>query len=108
MLTGNEPSPSANLDLAAIRRTLEDQLAERQTMIRDLAPDAAPNVDPVAWATAAAARGAVEQITAALDRLSDGTFDRCIRCGGAIAPARLEVLPHAQTCIDCQNRVERA
>ncbi|KAA9149951.1 TraR/DksA family transcriptional regulator [Microbacterium lushaniae] len=100
--------PDADLDLTAIRRTLESQLAEREEKIRELAPHAAPHIDPVAWASLAAARRAVEQITGALDRLAAGTYGRCIRCDGAILPARLEVLPSAATCIDCQNRAENA
>ena len=100
--------PAAGLDLTAIRRTLQRELTEREERIRQLSPHAAPHLDPVAWSALAAARRAVEQITAALDRLSAGTYGRCTRCDGAILPARLEVLPSAPTCIDCQNRVENA
>jgi DnaK suppressor protein len=39
----------------------------------------------------------------ALARLDDGTFGMCVRCGQPIAPGRLEALPWAARCIDCQR-----
>lgn len=47
------------------------------------------------------------QVDAALARLDDGTFGTCIRCGREIAPARLEALPWASHCIDCQSALDR-
>ena len=47
------------------------------------------------------------QVDAALVRLADGTFGRCIRCGRDIAAARLEALPWAANCIGCQTAVDR-
>jgi DnaK suppressor protein len=43
----------------------------------------------------------------ALERLEGGSYGRCIRCGNPIAPARLEALPWAAHCIDCQRVVDR-
>jgi len=47
------------------------------------------------------------QVDAALARLADGTFGRCVRCGRDIAAARLEALPWAAHCIGCQTAVDR-
>ena len=47
------------------------------------------------------------QVDAALARLRDGSFGRCARCGRAIAPDRLEALPWAAHCIDCQTAIDR-
>jgi DnaK suppressor protein len=47
------------------------------------------------------------QVDAALARLDQGTFGKCIRCGSEIAPARLEALPWAAHCIDCQTALDR-
>jgi RNA polymerase-binding transcription factor DksA len=30
-----------------------------------------------------------------------------VECGEAIAPARLQALPEVQTCVRCQDRIER-
>ena len=49
----------------------------------------------------------LEQVDAALERLDAGTFGTCQRCGNAIAPERLEALPWAAHCIDCQREVGR-
>lgn len=94
------------LDLDEIRRALDTGLQRREAIVEELAPRAIPNVDPVAYMTAEATRREIDQIRAALDRLDAGTFGSCTRCGAAIAAGRLEVLPHAETCIDCQSHVE--
>jgi len=46
----------------------------------------------------------LEQVEAALDKIADGTYGTCEDCGAPIAPARLEALPWAAQCIDCQRR----
>jgi DnaK suppressor protein len=46
-------------------------------------------------------------VDAALARLDDGTYGRCVRCGRPIAPERLDALPWAAHCIDCQKIVGR-
>lgn len=47
---------------------------------------------------------AVEQ---ALSELSQGTYGICERCGQPIDPRRLEVLPEATFCIDCQRIIDQ-
>lgn len=44
----------------------------------------------------------------ALDRLDAGTFGACTNCGQAIAEGRLEAIPWAPLCIDCQRTVGRS
>jgi RNA polymerase-binding protein DksA len=46
-------------------------------------------------------------IDAALGRIDDGTFGTCVRCGTQIAEERLEAIPYATRCIDCQRLAER-
>jgi DnaK suppressor protein len=43
----------------------------------------------------------------ALARLDAGDFGACRRCGKPIASARLEALPWAAFCIECQRAVDR-
>jgi DnaK suppressor protein len=47
----------------------------------------------------------LELVEAALARLDDGTFGRCLRCGQDIPAGRLEALPWAAYCIACQKLV---
>jgi DnaK suppressor protein len=37
----------------------------------------------------------------ALAKLEEGTYGRCDRCGGQIAPGRLGAAPESSLCIDC-------
>lgn len=48
------------------------------------------------------------RLTAALERLDDGTYGACTECGRAIHAARLAALPEADRCVPCQERHERA
>ena len=43
----------------------------------------------------------------ALGRLDADTYGTCVRCGRAVAAARLEALPWAAHCIECQAIVDR-
>ena len=49
----------------------------------------------------------ISRITAALERVDDGTYGVCERCGEEIQPARLDASPEAELCRDCQEAVER-
>jgi len=42
-------------------------------------------------------------VEAALARLGAGTFGRCESCGREVAVARLQAIPWAAYCIDCQK-----
>lgn len=47
------------------------------------------------------------QIEGALQRLDEGTYGTCRRCGKPINPERLEAFPYVALCIECQTIVER-
>jgi DnaK suppressor protein len=47
-----------------------------------------------------------EQVLAALKRLDDGTYGRCVDCGKQIPAARLEVRPEAARCVEDQAKAE--
>jgi len=47
------------------------------------------------------------RLSAALDRLKDGEYGTCVECEEPISPARLRALPEVQTCVRCQDRIER-
>jgi DnaK suppressor protein len=48
----------------------------------------------------------LRRIDEAILRLGGGTYGLCAECGGKIAEARLEALPFAVTCRDCQEQEE--
>ena len=43
-------------------------------------------------------------IRAALARVEDGTYGTCIQCGQSIPPERLEYMPEAPYCVQCQSQ----
>jgi RNA polymerase-binding transcription factor DksA len=51
--------------------------------------------------------GRVNRLSAALDRLDQGEYGTCVECAEAISPARLHVMPEVETCVRCQDRIER-
>jgi RNA polymerase-binding transcription factor DksA len=49
----------------------------------------------------------VNRLSAALDRLAEGEYGTCVECSEEISPARLRAMPEVQTCVRCQDRIER-
>ena len=103
--------------LARARAALE---AERRAVVDELAAELEAPGPMTYGSQAAAASHVFEQqrdhalrehneqhlaaIDAALARIDSGTYGACTSCGNAIAPERLEALPWAALCIDCQRQ----
>jgi DnaK suppressor protein len=51
-------------------------------------------------------RRLLKEVVSALQKIDDGGFGDCERCGEPIAEKRLEALPFARYCIECQRTVE--
>ncbi len=49
----------------------------------------------------------VAEIDAALARIDDGTYGRCLTCGEPIAPERLQAVPYATLCVEHKRLEER-
>lgn len=52
------------------------------------------------------ARQLLARVSNALERMDQGRYGTCERCGVEIDPARLEALPYATLCLHCQQRYE--
>lgn len=52
-------------------------------------------------------RQMIAQIDIALERVQEGNYGRCVRCGGEIEATRLFILPFALRCITCEEQEER-
>lgn len=77
-----------------LRHPLDDDLDEQAV---DLADDESlEGVDDVL-------RAEIQQVRAALQRIENGTYGTCSRCGEKISDARLEARPIATTCIKCAS-----
>ncbi len=101
---------------ADARKRLEAKLAElesRQELIeRDLSetPDADSSERAVQMEDdeALEAQGAlvaqeIASIRRALDRIEDGSYGSCVKCGADISDGRLEARPEAALCIKCAS-----
>ena len=106
-------------DLAAAKERLETQLAELEARQVRIAEDLAEPPDRD-WDEQAIEREdddalegqgmliarEIASVKRALARIADGTYGECVRCGGDIAPGRLEARPEAALCIDCARKAE--
>ncbi len=101
-------------DIPAAKARLEAQLKELRTRLSHFETDLAEplNADSSERAVemeddaslegqAALVSREIESVTRALERIEAGTYGTCVRCGGEIAPARLEARPEAALCINC-------
>ena len=53
-------------------------------------------------------RHEITEINAALDRIADGTYGRCVHCERGIEMDRLTALPATAVCVRCAGALERA
>ncbi len=51
--------------------------------------------------------GELDQIEKALNRIEDGNYGKCLKCGKSIEEKRLEVNPSAIYCSECQKKIEK-
>jgi DnaK suppressor protein len=119
-MTSDAPTPDDAAEHLDPRAALE---AERDRLRLDLAAGiVAPG--PMTYGSQAAAASQVfeqqrdlalrdrnqqhlAQVEAALERLVAGTYGACASCGRSIVPERLEAIPWAALCIDCQRTAGR-
>ena len=50
---------------------------------------------------------ASDRVLAALARLEQGVFGLCVRCRNPVPRTRLQAIPYAENCIDCQRKLEQ-
>lgn len=53
------------------------------------------------------AESELAEVQAALKRLDDGSWGTCTLCGEKVAPQRLQAVPSAALCLECQQDLER-
>jgi RNA polymerase-binding protein DksA len=83
-------------------RAAEDRRHVREPLMPDFADQAVQRSnDEVLERIQDSADSELQQIDQALARLDGGHYGRCARCGGPIAPRRLEAVPYAIQCSAC-------
>ncbi|MCW1381587.1 TraR/DksA family transcriptional regulator [Novosphingobium sp. KCTC 2891] len=105
------------VDIAAAKARLEDQLAELTARHGRIARDLTEPLDDDSSeravevedddsleAQAALVGREIASVARAIERIAEGTYGECVRCGDSIAPARLEARPEAALCIACARQ----
>jgi len=59
------------------------------------------------WTTREMLAERVKRLSAALDRIRDGSYGVCVECHEPIARARVSAIPEVETCVACQTALER-
>ncbi|GAB3350334.1 TraR/DksA C4-type zinc finger protein [Modestobacter lapidis] len=80
----------------------DDCLHQREVA---LAETVSSQPDLVAVTRAGVLLSRLEEIDAALDRISEGTYGSCGQCGRAIPIERLQLRPYADNCVACPRPV---
>jgi len=104
------------MDPEAVRQSLEDRLSQLTARVSKIEADlrkpgsqdwqdraTEKQNEEVLEQLGVTERAEIDDIRAALDRIREGTYARCARCGGAISLKRLEALPYTNSCINCAS-----
>jgi RNA polymerase-binding transcription factor DksA len=93
---------------AQVAESGDDLVPERGGISNHLADDANETSEQETMlALEMTARRQLDQVNAALLRIKEGTYGRCANCGKEINPARLDALPFAIYCLECQSLADR-
>lgn len=52
-------------------------------------------------------RSRLNDIESALERIEDGSYGLCAECSNEIPPRRLQALPFATLCVNCQSMADK-
>ena len=109
----------SNLRAILVRRrdALRSALAGDLSLLKDLRSESPGDVidaaydstqDEISSQLAEVESRELANIENALERMRDGKYGSCEVCSGKIPLARLNALPYATMCIDCQRDLERS
>jgi DnaK suppressor protein len=106
-------APSEIIKLEMERQEIIEDLEHLKADLRSMAERTADENDTDAyerektWALVQRLERKLESIDHALRVAQNGSYGICESCGNRIDPARLEILPEATLCLDCQRQKER-
>ncbi|MBN2559948.1 MAG: TraR/DksA C4-type zinc finger protein [Phycisphaerae bacterium] len=94
--------------LLSLVQSTQAQMAEKSGDLADVSDRASEGYgDELAVGLMAIEAAQLDEIEAAIRRIDEGTYGRCLDCGKPIPRRRLEVLPFAHRCLACKGKSER-
>jgi RNA polymerase-binding transcription factor DksA len=48
----------------------------------------------------------LNEVEKALERLEEGTFGFCVKCGNKISEERIDAMPSIKYCLECQHKLD--
>ena len=106
----------AKARLEQMRREVIQEVAAADQATRQLGQDDVPDIGDMSSQTYSrdvlynlgeVQRTKLRDIDAALERIRQGEYGNCLRCGEEIAPQRMAVRPFSRYCIDCKTEIEK-
>lgn len=92
----------------AVDRTQKEIRALADSGLGDVVDDSRDNASKEAiFASYSKSRTQLRKVELALERISAGEFGICAACDGAIGFKRLQAIPWANNCIECQEQSEQ-
>ena len=105
LLSGQRATLAADVDSHKTHRS--DGATHLRTHRDETDDDAVvESMDAMEISGLARAGAELERVNAALERLTNGRYGRCIKCGVDIGLARLKVAPEVALCLTCQAQAE--
>jgi len=96
--------------LSSLKKEVEEEISEVESdsVIGDIV-DEANNVYELQVLSRLSQKeqDKLEEINAALQRIEEGTYGKCVVCGKPIEEKRLLAIPEAKKCIKCKAAEER-
>lgn len=96
--------PLGDLTAREARQRLEHEHTERLAQLTAIETSPQYTRDEVTLALLSTTRSVLAEISAALQRVKEGTYGLCQACHAPIAAERLKTLPHTQFCACCQRQ----
>ncbi len=94
--------------LLSVVQSTQAQMAEKSGDLPDVSDRASEGFeDELAVGLMAIEAAHLDDIDAAIKRIDDGTYGLCTDCKKPIPRKRLEVLPFARRCLNCEGASER-
>lgn len=106
----------AKARLEQMRREVIQEVAAAEEASREIGQDGVPDIGDmssnaysrdVLYNLSEVQRTKLKDIDVALERIKQGEYGVCLRCGEEIAPQRMQVRPFSRYCIDCKTEIEK-